>query len=215
MNRCNISKQNINIMYTLSTTTMPPDEEIAASNWLKETQKGYIRIATLTLLSKKPYHGYEIMKEIRERTRGFWKPTPGGIYPILKDLQESGYIQGEWDAKTRRRKRIYKITQSGMAVLRRALEKENQLADTMRNLFEEYMRGVLDVNPQPTSLFSMSRPFAELMKETTENEETTIRRLEEQSKQIQDMSKQLRKRNSVIKKKLRELKRNAPTQRTR
>jgi DNA-binding PadR family transcriptional regulator len=197
-------------MYTQSTTTMPPDEEIAASNWLKETQKGYIRIATLTLLSKKPYHGYEIMKEIRERTRGFWAPTPGGMYPILKDLQEAGYIEGEWDVKTRRRKRIYRITQSGMTVLRRALEKENQLADSMRNLFEEYMRGVLDVNLQPVSPFSMPRPLAELLKEPNENEETTIRQLEEQTKQIQEMSKKLRKRYLDIKKKLVELKRKAP-----
>jgi DNA-binding PadR family transcriptional regulator len=43
---------------------MRQDEEATASNWLKETQKGYIRIATLALLSKKPHHGYEIMKEI-------------------------------------------------------------------------------------------------------------------------------------------------------
>ncbi len=189
---------------------MPPDEEIAASNWLKETQKGYIRIATLTLLSKKPYHGYEIMKEIRERTRGFWKPTSGGMYPILKDLQESGYIQGEWDDKTRRRKRIYKITQSGMTVLRRALEKENQLADNMRNLFEEYMRGVLDVRLQSASSFAMPRPFAELLNDTNENKEDTIKQLEEESKHIKDMSKQLRKHQLIIEKKLRELKRKAP-----
>jgi DNA-binding PadR family transcriptional regulator len=84
---------------------MQQDEEIAASNWLKETQKGYIRIATLILLSKKPHHGYEIMKEIRIRTKGFWKPTAGGMYPILKDLQKSGYIQGEWDKKTKRKKK--------------------------------------------------------------------------------------------------------------
>jgi DNA-binding PadR family transcriptional regulator len=200
-------------MYLLSTISMPSDEETAASNWLKETQKGYIRIATLTLLSKRPYHGYEIMKEIRERTRGFWRPTAGGMYPILKDLQESAYIEGKWDVKTRRRKRIYKITQSGTAVLRRALEKENQLAETMRNLFEEYLKGVLDVNPQPVSPFTVPRPLAELLKETNENEETTIKRLEEQIKQIQDMSKQLRKRHLDTKKKLRELKRKAPAAR--
>ncbi len=188
-------------------TTMLPNEEIAASNWLKETQKGYIRIAILTLLSKKPYYGYEIMKEIREKTHGFWKPTPGGMYPILKDLQESKYIEGEWDAKTKRRKKIYKITQSGKAVLRRALEKENLLADTMRNLFEEYMKGVLDVSTQPASPFRVPRPLAELLKETNENEEATIRRLEEESKRIQDMCKQLGKRHLAIKKELRELRR--------
>jgi DNA-binding PadR family transcriptional regulator len=189
---------------------MQQDEEVAASNWLKETQKGYIRIATLTLLSQKPYHGYEIMKEIRERTRGFWKPTPGGMYPILKDLQESGYIEGEWDTKTGRRRRIYKITDSGRVVLKRALTKENQLADTMRNLFEEYMKGVLEVDTQPDSALKIPLPLAELLKETDENEEATVKRLENQSGQIQDMIRQLQKTRSSIQKRLRTLHRQAP-----
>jgi len=191
---------------------MQQDDEIAASNWLKETQKGYIRIATLVLLSKKPYHGYEIMKEIKERTRGFWKPTSGGMYPILKNLQESGYIRGEWDAKTRRRKRVYKITESGGTVLKRALEKENQLADTMRSLFEEYMKGVLEVDAQPSSALSIPGPLAELLKETNEDEEDMVKRLEAQSRKIQDMIKQLQKNRSSIKKRLRALHRQALTQ---
>jgi DNA-binding PadR family transcriptional regulator len=184
---------------------MQVDEETTASNWLKETQKGYIRIATLILLSKKPHHGYEIMKEIKERTRGFWKPTAGGMYPILKNLQNSGYIQGEWDVKTRRRKRIYEVTESGRTVLKRALAKENQLADTMKNLFEEYVKGVLEVDTRPNSALSIPRPLAELLKETNEKEEDTIRRLEEQRKQIQNMIKQLQRRLRKIKKRLRKL----------
>ncbi len=185
--------------------TMQKDEETAASNWLKETQKGYIRIATLILLSKKPHHGYEIMKEIKERTRGFWKPTAGGIYPILKDLQESGYIQGEWDAKTRRRRKTYKITKAGRTVLRRALAKENQLAATMRNLFEEYMKNVLEVDTQPNLTLRIPRPLSELLKETDEKKEDTIRRLEEQRRQIQGTIKQLQKELGTIKKRLRTL----------
>ncbi len=199
-------KQNINILDVLSRNdNMQKDEETAASNWLKETQKVYIRIATLILLSKKPYHGYEIMKEIKERTRGFWRPTAGGMYPILKDLQESGYIEGEWDVKTRRRKRIYKITESGRTVLRRALAKENELAGTMRNLFQEYMKGVLEVDAQPASALSIPLPLSELLKETNENEADTIKRLEEQSKQIENIIKQLQEKRGTIRKRLRKL----------
>jgi DNA-binding PadR family transcriptional regulator len=184
---------------------MQKDEEIAASNWLKETQKGYIRIATLILLSKKPHHGYELMKEIKVRSKGFWKPTAGGMYPILRDLQESGYIKGQWDDETRRRKRTYRITASGRTVLKRALAKENQLADTMRNLFQEYMKGVLEVDTQPDSTLSIPRPFAELLKETNEKEEDTVRRLEEQRRQIQGMIRQLQGRLGTIKRRLRTL----------
>ncbi len=191
--------------------TMQQDEETVASNWLKETQKGYIRIATLILLSKKPHHGYEIMKEIKERTRGFWKPTAGGIYPILKDLQESGYVQGEWDAKTRRRKKTYIITKTGRTVLRRALAKENQLATTMRNLFEEYMKDVLEVDAKPDLTLRIPLPLSELLRETDERGEDTIRRLEEQRRQIQEMIKQLQKKLGTIKRRLRALNRQTYT----
>ncbi len=66
---------------------------------MKEAQKGYTRVAVLNLLSQKPHHGYEIMKEIRDKTKGFWKPTAGGVYPILRDLEESGYFEGEWSSQ--------------------------------------------------------------------------------------------------------------------
>ncbi len=186
---------------------MEQDEEKAASDWLRETQKGYIRIATLILLSKEPHHGYEIMKEIKERTRGFWKPTAGGLYPMLRDLQESGYIEGEWDARTRRRKRTYQITEAGRAVLKRALGKENQLADMLKNLFEEYMKGVLEVNAQPSSTFSVPRPLAQLLKETNEKDEDKIKRLERESKRLQGMIRHLHRNLRTTKKSLDALRR--------
>jgi DNA-binding PadR family transcriptional regulator len=196
-------------MHNQEIIMMQQDEEIAASNWLKETQKGYIRIVALILLSKKPHHGYEIMREIKVRTRGFWKPTAGGIYPILKDLQKSGYIQGEWDAKTRRRKKIYVITKAGRTVLRRTIAKENQLGATIRNLFEEYTKGVLEVDTQPDLILKIPLPLSELLREADEKEEDTIKRLEEQRKQVQDMIRQLQKQLGTIKKRIRALKRQA------
>ncbi|HLN88481.1 MAG TPA: PadR family transcriptional regulator, partial [Candidatus Binatia bacterium] len=69
-------------------------EDKTTANWLKEAQKGYIRMGVLILLNKKPSHGYEIMKEINSRTKGFWQPTAGGVYPILSDLEKSGFIKG-------------------------------------------------------------------------------------------------------------------------
>jgi DNA-binding PadR family transcriptional regulator len=185
---------------------MQQDDEIAASNWLKETQKGYIRIATLILLSKRPHHGYEIMKEIKERTGGFWRPTAGGIYPILKNLKESGYIKGEWDAETRRRKRIYVITEAGRNVLKRAIAKENQLAATMRSLFEEYMKSVLDVDMQLDPPLKIPLPLSELLGETDETGEDSIKRLEERSSQMQEMIRQMEKNLTAIKKRIRKLK---------
>ena len=111
--------------------------EEEATTWLKETQKGYIRIAVLILLSRKPHHGYEIMKEVKERTMGFWKPTPGGVYPILKNLEKSKYIAGEWDYQKKRKRKTYRITETGKLVLKRALVKESQITNSMSSLFKE------------------------------------------------------------------------------
>ena len=88
-------------------------EDKTTANWMKEAQKGYIRMGVLILLNKKPSHGYEIMKEINSRTKGFWQPTAGGVYPILRDLEKSGYIKGHWETQKNRRLKVYKITQSG------------------------------------------------------------------------------------------------------
>ena len=107
------------------------EEDKTATHWLKETQKGYIRIAVLILLSKKPHHGYEIMREIKERTLGFWRPTAGGVYPILRNLEDLGYIRGEWDSRKKRKRKTYRIANTGKVVLEQALEKESQITNSM------------------------------------------------------------------------------------
>jgi DNA-binding PadR family transcriptional regulator len=137
----------------------PEHEEKTAAKWLKESQKGYTRIAILILLSKKPCHGYEMMKDVEDRTEGFWKPTAGGVYPILQSLEHAGYIEGKWGPQKRKRK-IYHITESGKLILDRALLKHSQIAENMNNLFEEYARAVLDLDPKALPMPRIPNPFS-------------------------------------------------------
>ena len=106
-------------------------EDKTTANWMKEAQKGYIRMGVLILLNKKPSHGYEIMKEINSRTKGFWQPTAGGVYPILRDLEKSGYIKGHWETQKNRRLKVYKITQSGELILRHAILSKQKSSTTL------------------------------------------------------------------------------------
>jgi DNA-binding PadR family transcriptional regulator len=148
-------------------------EEIIATQWIKESQKGYMRIAFLILLSRKPYHGYEMMKEVEDRTEGFWKPTAGGVYPILQSLEQAGYIQGEWGPQKRKRK-IYHITESGKLILDRALLKHSQIAESMNNLFEEYARNVLDLDPKVLTMPQVPNPFSPFLEKEQKNSQETI-----------------------------------------
>ncbi|MEJ2241811.1 MAG: PadR family transcriptional regulator [Candidatus Bathyarchaeota archaeon] len=177
-------------------------EEKTATKWIKESQKGYMRIAFLILLSKKPCHGYEMMKEVRERTEGFWKPTAGGVYPILQSLEKAGYIEGEWSPQKRKRK-IYKITESGKLILDRALLKQNQIAESMNTLFKEYARDVLGLESKDMKIPKIPNPFSPFLHEESKN---MIESLEIKNNQIQHMIKMLENEHQKIVKKLSKLK---------
>ncbi|MDR2204080.1 MAG: PadR family transcriptional regulator [Nitrososphaerota archaeon] len=163
--------------------------EERASGWVKETQKGYIRIAVLILLDKKPNYGYEIMKELEERTNGFWKPTAGGIYPILQNLERSEYIRGEWDCDAKRKKKIYSITSDGKKILEYTLVKENRLFNTIMDLLKEYMKNVLDI---PVSSIQFPKPpFALFLEENTCKPKDTKNVLESKRLRIESIIKSM------------------------
>jgi DNA-binding PadR family transcriptional regulator len=76
--------------------------------------KGFIRYHVLEALSQKPMSGSELMEEIEKHTGGFWKPSPGSIYPLLSWLQDNGYIK---ELPVENGLKRYELTQSGKALL--------------------------------------------------------------------------------------------------
>jgi len=172
----------------------PEHEEKTAAKWLKESQKGYMRIALLILLSKKPCHGYEMMKEVEDRTEGFWKPTAGGVYPILQSLEKAGYIKGKWGPQKRKRK-IYHITESGKLILDRALLKHSQIAESMNTLFEKYTRTVLDLDPKAVAMPRMPNPFSVFLEEEPKNR---LEALELKRNRVQHMIKMLQNELQIV-----------------
>src|SRR3977135_353153 len=58
-------------------------------------RRGDVRAAVLALLAERPMHGYEMIKEVEERTGGAWTPSAGSIYPTLQMLEEADLIRGE------------------------------------------------------------------------------------------------------------------------
>jgi DNA-binding PadR family transcriptional regulator len=57
--------------------------------------RGDVRAAVLALLAEAPMHGYQIIREIEERSDGSWKPSPGSVYPTLQLLADEGLIAVE------------------------------------------------------------------------------------------------------------------------
>ena len=50
-----------------------------------------MRLVILALISERPRHGYDIIKEVEDRTGGSYSPSPGVVYPTLTMLEELGH----------------------------------------------------------------------------------------------------------------------------
>lgn len=74
----------------------------------------FVKMYILHLLTEKSYYGNRIKDEINRRLNGKWSPSYGMIYPMLRELEEEGYIEGKWDEPLKRSIRRYKITDKGM-----------------------------------------------------------------------------------------------------
>jgi DNA-binding PadR family transcriptional regulator len=178
------------------------DEEKTTTDWVKEAQKGYIRVAALIILNKQPAHGYEMMKEIKNKTKGFWKPTAGGVYPILRDLERTRYIEGEWSTQKNRKRKVYKITGTGEAILKRAIIKQNELAKNMNTLFQEFARDVLNIETKKLQMPVLPTPFSAFLEEKNQEPEDEIKNLERKRTYLKRTIQMLQKELQTTHKKL-------------
>jgi DNA-binding PadR family transcriptional regulator len=180
-------------------------DDKTTANWMKEAQKGIIRMGVLILINKKPSHGYEIMKEINNRTKGFWQPTAGGVYPILRDLEKSGYIKGHWETEKNRRLKVYQITESGEQILRKAILKQTEITNNIGNLFREFARDVLNIELENWPAPNMPSPLSPFLEEKI-GAECNLNKLEHQRKHLSDTLTTMRNRLKLLDRRIAEIK---------
>jgi DNA-binding PadR family transcriptional regulator len=79
----------------------------------------YVRLVLavyiLKILQKEPVHGNKLAEEIKRRTQGAYTPNTNALYPLLRTMEEKGHVVGKWDSLVTRSKRVYSITDAGIA----------------------------------------------------------------------------------------------------
>jgi DNA-binding PadR family transcriptional regulator len=70
---------------------------------------GEVRLAILSLLAEGPKHGYQLMKEMKDRSGGMYRASAGSVYPTLQQLEDEGLIESE----QKDGRRVYKLTDAG------------------------------------------------------------------------------------------------------
>ena len=103
------------IVYKSNTKT----EGKKMANPQKEVQvklmKGLLDLIVLQFLSSQPMHGYQIITKIRKSFGVYFGPST--IYPLLATLEKKGHVTSEWNMKTERPRKIYKLTTKGQTIL--------------------------------------------------------------------------------------------------
>ena len=86
--------------------------------------RGDLKYVILELLKDQPRHGYDIIRALEERMRGYYRPSPGSVYPTLQMLEDLGYVTSTQQEGTK----VYTITDEG----RRYLEEQKSTVDDIR-----------------------------------------------------------------------------------
>lgn len=98
-------------------------------------------LLVLHFMKEGPSYGNQLMDRISSVTEGVLSVNPNTMYPLLRQLEERGLIEGSWEHPERRSRRYYSLTDKGQ---------------------EEYARLVNDVRP---FLDSVGRSIGEIVRE--------------------------------------------------
>ncbi len=70
--------------------------------------------AALAALARQGGHGYDLRREIRELTGGELDVDAGGLYRVLRRLEEDGFVTSAWaEGGSGPQRRDYEITEEG------------------------------------------------------------------------------------------------------
>ena len=87
-------------------------------NYGRELLIGNTDSLLLCLISRRPTYGYQIVKELGERSNGYFQFKEGTLYPALHRLERDNLISGKWQILPNgQQRRYYYITERGQQVL--------------------------------------------------------------------------------------------------
>jgi PadR family transcriptional regulator PadR len=84
----------------------------------RDFRKGSTRVLILSMLAERPMYGYQIAKELKRRSEGYFAFKEGTLYPALHRMEKDGLLRSEWEVVEKGPSRkYYHITEDGRRVL--------------------------------------------------------------------------------------------------
>ena len=88
-------------------------------------------LLVLHLISDEPGYGNRLIEEIEEITQGVISVNPNTMYPLLRELEDRGLIEGRWEHPDKRTRRYYSVTRAGRAEYRRLVDELEPFLDSV------------------------------------------------------------------------------------
>ena len=102
-------------------------------------KRGLLVLFILHSLSREPRSGYDLRKEIAEKTKGMWVPSKGTLYPVLHQLEDERLITVSDTGK--RSRIVFCLTPKGEETLLTFRERSRESHKKMAL----YMNLILDI----------------------------------------------------------------------
>jgi PadR family transcriptional regulator PadR len=106
---------------------------VERTNWRQDLAKGVLSHAALAALAPAPGHGYELLARLNDR--GFDRLKGGTLYPLLHRLESQSLISHHWTTPAAGpARKVYTITDTGLAELDEAERAWSQVDEALRSL---------------------------------------------------------------------------------
>ena len=97
----------------------------------------FLRPCVLLLLRESPAHGYDLLERLRPF--GFTRADPGGLYRMLRTLEDEGLVHSAWErSATGPDRRIYTLTRAGAEALHDHARSLAATADILGDFVSRY-----------------------------------------------------------------------------
>ncbi len=112
-------------------------DEVNIESWRTEIRRGLIEMCILALLRRKEMYGYEISKTLRQITNGTLYVEEGTLYPLLRRLENKGYIKGDWRIREGKARKYYELRPKGLVTLEAMIDFWVRVKDAVSRVLEE------------------------------------------------------------------------------
>lgn len=88
--------------------------------WDMLIRRSLSRFFMLRALYEQPSHGYQLKEAVKKVAQGCCDPTDAMIYPALKELVTSGYVEVRMENQGARERKICTLTSKGLKAYKAA-----------------------------------------------------------------------------------------------